>query len=290
MKFRHFAFALITLLSVVQLGCSKSDQSSENGAITLAINTKPGDKQVITTDIDQHITTKVMEQDLKIDQMIEMDMTLTTKEVKDTSGFILEGTFDRWAMNMNMNGAGMSNSAEFDTKDSTKNKGDMAPMMNQLFSKMIGQVFTMEMAKNGKVISSNMKEVMSKIMPPGSTNSMSDDAMATVPFPDHPVKPGDTWPGTIERELSGKTSIFKAEYKLKEVKDGIAYLTFTGEVLNKADSKKLGTMNGSYSISTASGMLKDAEVKMLLDMEVDNPAGTKQPVKMDQTIKMTGKS
>jgi uncharacterized protein DUF6263 len=293
MKLRHFVFVLICIFSLLEFGCSKGGEqtSSKDGPITLAINTKPGDKQNITTAIEQHMTTKVMEQDLKIDQSITMDMSLTTKEVKDTSAsFVFEGTFDRWAMKMDMNGAGMSNSAEFDTKDSTKNRGEMAAMMSQVFNKMIGQPFLIEMSKTGKVLKTNMKELMAKIIPPGSSNSMGDDAMGTVPFPDHPVKPGDTWVGEIEREVSGKFSVFKANYTLKEVKDGLAYLTFDGEIMNKDDKKKFGTMNGTYSIATATGMLKDGEIKMQIDMEVPNPSGTKQQVKMNQTIKMTGKS
>jgi len=163
-------------------------------------------------------------------------------------------------------------------------------MMSQLFSKMVGQPFMMEMARNGKVLNTNMKEVMAKIMPKGSTSGMSDDAMTTVSFPEHPVKPGDTWKGEIERELSDKTTVMKATYTLKEVKNGIAYLTFIGEVLNKEDNKKLGTTSGTYGISTTTGMLVNGDIKMLLDMEVPNPAGTKQQLKLDQTIKMTGKS
>jgi hypothetical protein len=289
MKFRQFG-SLLLLVSLVTFGCSKSDQSGD-GSIKLEVKSKVGDKQMIETDIVQHITTKVMEQDLTIDQTIEMDMALTTKEVKDTGGsIILMGVFDRWAMKMDMQGASMTNSAEFDTKDSTKNKGEMAPMMQQLFSRMIGLPFEMEMTKNGKVVRTNMKEVMSQVMPPGSTNAMSDDAMATVPFPDHPVKPGDTWPGDIERDMSGKKVMYKSTYTLKEVKDGVAHISFNGDLLQKEDNKKLGTMGGTYSLATATGMLREAEIKMQIDMEVDNPAGTKQQVKMDQTIKMTGKS
>lgn len=286
MQIRSLLFIFLSVFSVTFLACSKGG----GDAITLALHTKPGDKQAISTDIDQHITTKVMEQDLKIDQRIQMDMTLTTKEAKGDSLFVLEGTFDRWAMKMDMNGAGMTNSAEFDTRDTSKNKGEMAPMMQSLFSKMIGQAFTMEMAKNGKVISTNMKEVMSQVMPPGASNTMSDESLNTVPFPDHPVKPGDTWKGETERDFSGNKAAIKAEYKLAEVKDGIAHLTFTGEIIRKSDSLKLGTMSGTYSIATATGMLRNGEVKMLMEVEVDTPAGTKQQMKIDQTIKLTGKS
>jgi hypothetical protein len=289
MQIRSSIFIFLTLFSFTFLACSKTDPSGD-GAITLALNTKVGDKQLITTDIDQHITTKVMEQDLKIDQRIQMDMTLMTKEVKGDSAFVIEGTFDRWAMKMDMNGAGMSNSAEFDTQDSTKNKGEMAPMMMGIFSKMVGQAFLMEMKKTGRVISSNIKEIMAKILPPGSSSAMTDDAMSTVPFPDHPVKPGDSWKGEIERDFTGKKAVFKADYTLKEVKDGVAHLGVVGEIVMKEDSKKLGTMTGTYSIATTTGMLKNGEIKMLIDMEIDSPAGTKQQMKMDQTITMTGKS
>lgn len=285
---KYLALFLLAFLSLA-VGCSKSETPGD-GPITLAINTKPGDKQVIETDIDQKITTQVMEQDLKIDQKIEMDMTLTTKEAKDTSSFIIEGVFDRWAIKMDMDGANMSNSAEFDTKDSTKNKGEMAPMMSQMFTRMIGLPFTLEMGRNGKVINTNMKEVMATVMPPGASNSIGDDGMSTVPFPDHPVSPGDSWTGEIEKDVSGNKTVFKANYTLKDVKDGVATIAFTGEVLNKTDNKKLGTMTGTYGLSSTTGMLKTGDIKMHLDMEVDNPAGTKQRVQMDQTIKMTGKS
>lgn len=291
MKLRTIAFLFLSLFSLSFIACSKSETGAAgtDGPITLALKTKAGDKQLISTKIDQHMVTKVMEQDLVIDQKIEMDMTVITKESKADTAFVLEAAFDRWAMKMDMGGAGISNSAEFDTKDSTKNRGDMANIMSQMFSKLIGQPFTMEMSRNGKVTSSNMKEVMAKIMPQGSQSSMNNDAFGTVPFPDHPVKPGDSWTAELERDFATKKTLMKSKYTLKEVKDGVAYLTIDGEVTDKGANMKLGSISGTFSIVVATGLFKDGEIKMKLDMDVDNPAGGKQHMNMDQTVKMAGR-
>lgn len=288
MKLRIIASLFLSLFTLSLISCSKTE-SVANEAITLALKTKPGDKQMISTIIDQHIITKVMEQDLTIDQTIEMDMSILTKESKADTSFILDAAFERWAMKMNMGGAGISNSVEFDTKDTTKNSGDMAKIMSQMFTKLIGQTFTMEMARNGKVTSSNMKEVLAKLMPQGSQTTMNNDALGTVPFPDHPIKPGDSWKAELERDFSNTKTLVRSNYMLKEVKDGNALLSIEGEIVEKGSDKKLGSVNGTFSIVVASGMLKNGEIKMKLDMDVDNPAGGKQHMNMDQTIKMAGR-
>jgi hypothetical protein len=116
-------------------------------------------------------------------------------------------------------------------------------------------------------------------------------------YPDKPVKAGESWEKEIETAIAEVKMKLKAKFKLKSVKDGVAFIEVSGKFngngsMNQngveADMDIQGEQDGQMSIGLADGYMKSNDYTM--DMKASmNVMGQKVPMTIKAKYLMKGK-
>ncbi len=115
-------------------------------------------------------------------------------------------------------------------------------------------------------------------------------------YPDKPVKVGDTWQRETELTIAGMTMMMQMEYKLVNVKNGIASINMDGKLKGKGKMSQQGIdmemeikggQKGNINIGLEDGYQRDSKFTMDMSGTID-VIGKKVPMTMKSDYEMKG--
>lgn len=290
MKFKFPSLILITVsaFTLFMASCGGGD------AVELKLNVAKGDTYACHVNIDQKVNTSAMGINMKIDQVMEINQTLSVDDVKPDGNVVFKNVMDRFYMKQSM--PMMPQPIEFDTDH--PEKGGTMGTMGPYFAKMKGLAYTLEMDNHGKLVSSNMDEVYAKLgldsltqQGGGGNHSSSNADQYLNQLPDKAIKVGDTY--VIEKENSGFGSFgLKSTYTVKEITEALVKLDVKTEFIKgKAQTDNFysdikGDQSGTIDIDRKTGMTLKSEVKQNLEMTI-TASGMEMPMKTNSTVTFT---
>lgn len=190
---------------------------------------------------------------------MEMDMQYFPKEEKD-GVFTIENVIDDLKVNMMVGMQTISYNSKEEPED------EMSKMIGEQFSALIDQKIVTYINEEGKTID---VEFSGAEMASMDMSSMTKNLTAA--FPDHPVKPGDSWTQELtDNELTGTSVVIN--YTYKEENDEGYVLDIQGEVKDNSENS-VGTMEGYYLLDKDTHITKKSEVMMNMSnmgMEISN--------------------
>ena len=159
--------------------------------------------------------------EMKVDQTMTQVVTMMVEDVASDGATTLRQTFVSVKMEMN----GPIGHVAYDTAAPRANANPIVQSIRQVLDGMVGESVTVVQAPDGAVRkvegASRILDKIVKSMPDGPSSQaasqglrslLSDEALKTTmeqsfsKFPQHPVKPGDTWDGqmSVGNEASGR--------------------------------------------------------------------------------------
>lgn len=246
----------------------------------------------------------VMGQDMSMDMTQEMGLQYDV--VGNNNGvFDIKTTYQKIKMNM-------TSPAPFTIdSDSPENSTDVS--LGKVFKSLVGVPLNIQLAQNGKVLSvtgvDKLAAKMDSIDNPQYKQmfgqQFSEKAIqATFErmssfFPEKPVAIGDTWDVSMSINSSGIDIISKMKITLKEVKDNVASLEYTGTLATPEGGSALqiqgmdatvsmtGEQTGTASIDMKTGWTVRAELTQNSTQEI-GISGQSMEQKIETKTTVTG--
>jgi len=208
-KRTHAIVGLITALALLVVAAPVRAQG-----VTLRYHWNKGDTLTyeLTMQIDSQLS-GTPAGDMQINQTMTQVIRIVADDVAPDGTATLKETFVSAKMDMD----GPMGHVTYDTAAPPTNQTPMVQAMSQVFSAMVGETITIVQAPDGTVSkvegSSRILDKIAKSVPEdmaaagvlqGLKSMLSDDALKTTlqqsfaKLPPGPVKPGDTWTGTLE--------------------------------------------------------------------------------------------
>lgn len=279
------------LLFIVLLGFSackdntSSKSSSAGDAIELKLNVKSGDQFTYEMTTTQKMTQSLMGKkiDLNQEMIFTFDYAVKSQSANETN---LEATYKRIRMKQHSDMGDMEVDSDLPDKAS--------PMYKELLN-LKGKTFGITLNDKGEVTKvSGMDQLGGNSMSDSSLRSMLE--MSFKLYPDHPVKPGDTWKNDFQSDLGGIMKMKLANtYELIQVKDGVAEIKTESVISSEkgnndqVEMNLSGTQSGIMRIEVKSGMLKGSKLKQKLSGKM-KASGMEIPMDMESDVIMTGSS
>lgn len=212
-------------------------------------------------------------------------------ESADAGGWKIVLTHDRAATSMDMPVLGAQS---FDTDD--PGAGPAAPLLRSMLEPLIGESYTVELDKDGKVTGfSGMDAIREKISKNAVANllwqqakehftnesgrSEWGDARFAV-YPNKEVKVGDQWKSSLTRQVPRiGTVVTKFDYKLERIgQDGgreVAVVAITGTISGgDGDGTKIsGTVTGSATFDVGRGLFVSRSGESVVKVKLPSPMG-----------------
>jgi hypothetical protein len=116
-------------------------------------------------------------------------------------------------------------------------------------------------------------------------------------FPDHPVRPGDTWKKEYNLNMGMMNMKMENEFKLKDVSGNTAHLDInskiTGGGAGSGETKNMninlsGDQKGTMDVEVATGLVTDSKIKQNIKGDM-SMMGMKVPMIISQDIHLTAK-
>ena len=291
---KRFISGLLSLLvpALLFISCNLGGSGE---AYTLKMRLAKGDHFTQDMDIKMEMAMEMMGQ--KMNTKMDMKGDMIFEVLGDSSNLKkLTMTYGNLKMGMGFDGMGMNN-MNFDS------------VMTAAASRINGRVVTMYLNDKNEVVETSgfgevmidetleaaTKEQIKKMFSKEQMNSML--GMMFQMYPDKPVRVGDSWEKEIETAMAEIKMKAKGKYKLKSVKDGIAYIDVSGKFNGKGsmnqqgvnvDMDMSGDQEGTISIGLADGYLKDNNFKMNIKAEME-VMGQKVPMNIKAYYLMKGK-
>jgi len=206
----------------------------------------------------------VMKMDMDGAQSVIMDMntksTITFTKLEDRN-YTQETVNDAIKMDMDAGMVTMSYDSENPTDD------PMSQMLASEMDKLVGKKITVVMSDKGALISSDASDEDET-----NANPLGDMAI-TASFPDHPVKPGDTWESEVD--VKNEMTIKSTNKYVSKTAEG-HLIESSGEMFNK-ENESMGTLTGQSIVHPKTFFTQSATMKM--EMLVQG-----QSIKMDMQM------
>jgi hypothetical protein len=116
-------------------------------------------------------------------------------------------------------------------------------------------------------------------------------------FPDHPVKPGDTWKKTFNMGTSMMNLTIDNEFKLTSVTGGTAHIDVNSKIkggggagpeMKNMNMDLNGDQKGTMEVEVATGLVTDGKMKQTIKGEM-TAAGMKVPMSVTSDIHISGR-
>lgn len=260
--FRKIAFILLTCATagIFAPSCKSGTEkeSAGTGEADLRLNFKPGDKFLYATKIDQKISLTQM----SMDQSMLMEMVYACTG-EDSGNKKLTITYDHIVMNM----VSPMGSMVYDSKNPQKNDKEMSSTLDSL----IGKVFSISVAPDGRIVKTEGLEDLIKSQ--NSSNEMAGQFSDTVVkqmmqtsfdiFPGKVVKIGESWSKKSQMGFSGMRVNVENTYVLKSIEGNKATIAMTSAMnLPTSDNDTIAAMvqmtgkqEGTIDIDISSGQI-----------------------------------
>lgn len=265
---------LLVVIAFLLLSGSVSAQRK----YTLRQNLPIGKKYDFSMVSDQIIKQEVSGQKINISQNIGTDYTFDIR-----NGEELNKEIDVVYNRIFMKSSAMGNTMTMDSDDADTTKQNP-------FKGIKGASFRMVMQPNGSiksltgidamlismaskmskdsVVINNLKASLAKQFNAEGMKQTMESSLKI--YPDQPVKIGDSW--TVDTKMQMTMPIETiTKYTLKEVKNGVAYLTISGTLISKGDFETMGnklqtdltgTNNGDAELDIQSGLILKSHLRM----------------------------
>jgi len=249
----------------------------------LRLNLQKGTTYEMTMTAANQIDQEMMGQKMKIDQKMEMVFSYKVLDVLSDQKFVVEYSFQKMKIDMNMNGQEMKMSTE-----STDNNPTDAGLKELLSLKLImtvnqfGQVEKVEgLNEYAQKLSGNRQLSQAMQMFTSEENFKNYFAQTFNYFPEKEVSVGDQWKTSVKVPTLMNT-VIEMVYAVTAIEKDMVYLDFLSNVDTnsqieqmgmKMDVKMAGKQSGKMIINAADGWLTGSDLtqKFDMNMKMKNP-------------------
>ena len=277
-------FLILALVMIASIYSCKTGSSGE--AVDLKFNLEEGHSY--TTNIAVKSVTNAMGMDINMTMSMDVDMLI--EDVAEDHSFTMSNTFTRVQFAQDMPGMGKVN---YDSDSPDSSAGPMANVYQEAFTPLIGKKLGSTMDERGNVKSITGLEDLAAGDESAQLESLQNNLSGNMdyffsPFPDKPVKVGDSW----DRSMTITTQFpmeINAIYTLEDISDGTATLGVKGDFSFDPESDMAkqggvsglsGTQSGTLEIDLASGWTLKGELEQNMTINISQ-AG--QSIDMDMT-------
>lgn len=262
--------------------------SSEAQTVTLKYNPKPGTKYSNTLKMDMDISMDI--QQMPIQMTMNMAFYTTEKFSKgENDTRKMDVKYDRLVYSM----SGMGNTSKFDSDKPEEGDKKLRKLGN-----IVDHPFTMYVNQQGKVV--RVEGLQNGSDEEGGEAGISADAarkmmqMTMEVFPDHPVKPGDSWQSTTEYSASNMPIQSKNTYTLVSISGGVALIKVKSalsspesDVSEGLSMTLSGEQNGEMRMDVASGLILESSLTQTITGEMSTEGNT-VPMNMTGKYRVVG--
>ncbi|MGH2622126.1 MAG: DUF6263 family protein [Sphingobacterium sp.] len=191
----------------------------------------------------------VMKMDMDGAQSLIMDMntkSTTTFTKKEDRNYTQESVTDAVKMDMDAGMMTMSYDSENPTDD------PMSKILAGEMDKIVGSKITVVMNDKGQIITTDGEEDDQS-----SPNPLGNMTM-TATFPDHPIKPGDTWESEVD--LKDQMTVKSTNKFVSKTAEGYL-IESVGELFSK-EKESIGNLTSKSILNTKTFMTHSATVNM----------------------------
>ena len=269
MKFSPIAGSLAVSATLLLAGFSPNG----NGPVSLKFNFKPNSKFSYTSQTVQDLDM----QGNKMTQDLAMGSTFVVLTSQGGSKNV-RMTYGRVAIKMDAGGQKMA----YDSQDATTSSSPLAGLMGG----MVGQSLVITVTDQGEVTAvQGVEELKKSVLANNPNPALSQQLEQTLNentvkssmnqlfniYPDHAVKPGESWNKNMTLSMGPATMKLASTYTLGSVQGGVAHLLVAGKLV--ADGIALtGTQSGTMDLDVATGLVLSSKLKQTLT----SPAGGAQ--------------
>ncbi|MGI4870161.1 MAG: DUF6263 family protein [Janthinobacterium lividum] len=284
MKAFFTAVALAASATLPLVGFSQNAGIKKDGSVSLKFNFKPNSKFSYSSQTVQNIDM----QGNKMMQDITMGSTFAVQTGQGSSKD-LHMTYSRVAMNMDAGGQKMV----YDSQDPATKSSPLAAMMGG----MIGKSLDITVTDKGEVTAVKGVEELKKAMladnpaiGPQLEQTLNENTLKSSMnqlfniYPDHAVKPGESWTKNVTLNMGPAAMKLASTYKLASVQSGVAHLLVDGKLSMDGMMALTGTQSGTMDIDVATGLVLSSKLKQTLS----SPAGDNS-TNIASNITTTGK-
>lgn len=283
-KLKHFSQMRTKLISLILFVILFVVNSSEAASkVLLRLNLQKGTTYEMTMVSTNQIDQEMMGQKMKIDQNIEMVFSYTVLDILPDKNFLIEYTFQRMKMKMNMSGQ------EFNMDSESADSNPMNAPLKDLLSlklKMIlnpkGEVIKVEgLEEYAQKLSGNQQMAQAMQMFTDEENFKSFFAQTFNYFPENEVAVGDQWKSTIKTPALMNTEITMV-FEVAAIENNQVYLNVAAvvdmetpieQMGMKMNVKMAGKQSGKMTIGATDGWLTSSDLiqKFDMNMKMKNP-------------------
>ncbi len=295
-----------SLLPLIAIAAGLLYTSCKSGEpVNLKLTLQPGSQYLYTMDMKMTMEQNAMGQSMKTQQDMLMESTYDVAAGAGDDRKITV-TYDRIAMNMKNPMMSMT----YDSKDPAKSDPKLAAM-----SGMLNKPFTMEVSSSGEIkkvegLSAIINGMGDTTTPEGiatrqqMAQSFNDTAIKSMMqqalniFPDHPVKPGDTWKKTYNMSMGVMGMTIDNEYKLTSVSGRTAHIDVNAKIkgggastapeMKNMNINLNGDQKGTMDVEVATGLVTDSKLKQNITGDI-SAMGMKMPMKISSDIHLSAR-
>lgn len=268
----------------------------------LKLNLSKGQHYKQTMSMNMDMTENISGQEINITTNMQFEFDQEVKSITKKGDFVLESSYSH--IIISADAMGQQTSFDSQVKDTTGN--EMAKAYSKTFGQIIGKKFEVTISPKGRVLDiKGFKEILSSLENSSSDpttkkliESTFDEKKMTSNFessyrlfPEKPIKIGDTW--TQKNTVESVVPIeINTGYKLKEVNNGIAKITSTGDIKMKSDDVEVsgmkmkidiaGKYDGAYDMDVSTGISNKTVINMPVNGTM-SVMGMEVPVTINST-------
>lgn len=276
MKTKLIACIIAFLFIAVQMADAKSK-------VLLRLNLQKGDNYQMTMTSDNNVNQEMMGQQMKIHQMMEFVMSYKVLDVLPDKNYVIEYSFDKMKLDMDINGQKMSIDSDSTSDDQASNNiKEMTSMKLKFTMNPMGKIQSVEgidgyMTK----IAGNPQLAQTLSMFANEENFKSSFGQYLGYFPENEVEVGSTWDSSIL--MPGLMNLgMDMHYIVKDIiNDQIilgvdSNVNFDNPIENngmKIQMKTIGTQTGTMKVDLKSGFVGTTDINQKFDikMKFNNP-------------------
>jgi len=291
---------LFSLFFVVLFLIASSIQAQSK--VLLRLNLQKGTTYEMTMASVNQIDQEMMGQKMKIDQKMEMVFSYVVADVLPDKNFLIEYSFLRMKLGMDINGQKVAMDSEGDSSDPMNASiKDLISLKLKLTLNPKGEVQKVEgLEEYGKKLSGNPQMAQAMQMFTDENNFKTFFAQTFNYFPEHEVAVGEQWKSTIKMPALMNTAIVMV-FEVAAIENNQVHLNVESVVDTetqieqmgmKMDVKMVGKQSGKMVLGAADGWLSSSDLiqKFDMNMKMKNPQNGEDmviPMIMNSTVKIT---
>jgi len=273
--------------------------------VLLRLDLEKGATYGITMNMTNLVDQEMMGQKIKMDQKMEMITTCKVLDILPNKNFLIDYSVQKMSMTVNVNGKEVAN-LDSNNQDINNPMFDLLKSLSSLKLKLEmnnrGQVERVEgLDEYAKKLAGNPQMAQSLQMFQNEESFKTAFGQTFNYFPENEVKSGDKWTATfklpammnMETIMNFEVSSIEKTQILLNVVSDINMESPVEQGGMKMNMKMTGTQNGTMTINTKDGWVRESDVNQKFDvkMKMKNPQSGEDmeiPMVMNSVTKITG--